>query len=268
MLIYIITCKYGYYLSSVLKYILLKENYEVEIKENINLEDDNLHIILFSQKVKTYPKNYIIYNLEQKEISKWIDKKYELSLLFSKKCWDYSLVNINKFHEIIKKKFIYFRLPSIDYNLINNDENDKIKKYDILFYGTMNESRLKILNIIQVKLGFKYHIKIINNIFGKELFNYIKKCKIVLNISYYKNALLECYRINEVQSCKKLVISFFPNKDDKENYNYYKDSVIFVKSINDMINNINYYLENEKDYEDKISNIKFIEDTNFIHELL
>ena len=63
MLIYIITCKYGYYLSIVLRYILIKENYEVEIKEDINLKDDNLHIILFSQKVKTYPKNYIIYNL-------------------------------------------------------------------------------------------------------------------------------------------------------------------------------------------------------------
>ena len=111
MIIYIITSKYGYYLSIVLKYILLKENYQVKIKENINLKDDNLHIILFSQKVKIYPKNYIIYNLEQKNISKWIDKKYELSLLFSKKCWDYSFVNIHKFHKLIQNKMIYFKLP-------------------------------------------------------------------------------------------------------------------------------------------------------------
>jgi len=268
MSIYIITCKYGYYLSNVLKYILEKEEYNVEIRENINLNDDNLHIILFSQKIKVYPRNYIIYNLEQKDISKWIDKKYELSLLFSKKCWDYSLVNINKFHNLIRQKFIYFRLPSINYNLINDNENNKIKNFDILFYGTMNDSRLKILNFIKSNLGFNYDIKIINNIFGKDLFDYIKKCKIVLNISYYQNALLECYRINEVQSCKKLIISFYPNKYDIDNFNYYKDSVVFVNSIENMIKNIHYYLENNELYNKKINNIKFIEDTSFIHDLL
>ena len=119
-----------------------------------------------------------------------------------------------------------------------------------------------------MNLGFKYHIKIINNIFGKELFHYIKKCKIVLNISYYKNALLECYRINEVQSCKKLVISFFPSSEDINNFNYYKDSVVFVKRLDDMINNINYYLENKTEYDNKISCIQFLENTKFIHDIL
>ena len=268
MLIYIITCKYGYYLSIVLRYILLKENYEVQIKEDINLKDDNLHIILFSQKVKTYPRNYIIYNLEQKNISKWIDKKYELSLLFSKKCWDYSFVNIYKFHKLIQDKMIYFKLPCIEYSLLDDYNENNIEEFDVLFYGTMNKSRIEILNIIQMNLGFKYHIKIINNIFGKELFNYIKKCKIVLNISYYKNALLECYRINEVQSCKKLVISFFPNIEDSSNYHYYKDSVVFVKTLNNMISNINYYLENKIEYDKKIESIKFLENTKFIHDIL
>lgn len=122
--------------------------------------------------------------------------------------------------------------------------------------------------MIQIKLGYKYHIKIINNIFGEELFEYIKKCKIVINISYYKNALLECYRINEVQSCEKLVISFFPNKEDINNFKYYKDSVIFVNTIELMIDRIKYYLENEEKYKEIISNIKFIKDTSFIHDYL
>ena len=268
MEINIITCKYGYYLTEVLKYILEKENFKVNISENIQITNNNLHIILFSQKVKTYPKNYIIYQLEQKDISNWIDKKYELSLLFSKKCWDYSKVNINKFHKVIRDKLMYFRLPCIKFDLLNNDINHQIKNFDILFYGTMNNKRLKILNLIKLKLGNKYHIKIVNNIFGKDLFDYIRRCKIVLNISYYENALLECYRINEVQSCEKLVISFYPNKEDIENYNYYKDNVIFVNSIDMMINNIQYYLNNEEEYKKIISNIKFIEDTKFIHKYL
>ena len=38
MEINIITCKFGYYLSKVLKYILEEEEYKVEIKENIELK--------------------------------------------------------------------------------------------------------------------------------------------------------------------------------------------------------------------------------------
>ena len=268
MEINIITCKYGYYLSEVLKYILEKENYKVKISEYVDLNSEILHIILFSQKVKTFPKNYIIYQLEQKEQSNWIDKKYELSLLFSKKCWDYSVVNINSFHNLIKDKMILFRLPCIKYDLINNNINNNIKEFDVLFYGTMNNTRMKILNIIQMNIGQKYHIKIINNIFGKELFEYIKKCKLVLNISFYKDALLECYRINEVQSCGKLVISFFPNKNDIDNFNYYKDSIIFVNSIELMIDRIKYYLKNIEEYLKKINNIQYLEDTKFINDLL
>lgn len=267
MNINIITCKYGYYLSNVLKYILEKENHKVFIKEYINLNDNNLHIILFSQKVKKYPKNYIIYNLEQKDISKWINKKFELSILFSKKSWDYSKLNISKFDKILQNKLIFFRLPCIDYNLISNNINN-VEEFDILFYGTMNEKRKNILNYIKLKLNNKYKFKVINNLFGKDLFNYIKKSKIVLNISFYDNALLECYRLNEIQSCKKLVISFYPNKDDIENFNYYRDSVVFVKSINEMIENIKFYLNNKNNYEEKINQIKYVENTNFINNIL
>ena len=271
MIINIFTNKTGYYLSNVLKYILSNEKYIVFITEEINLKNENLYIILFSQKVKVYPKNYIIYNLEQKDISPWINKKYELSIIHSKKSWDYSHVNINKFNSYIQKKISYFRLPCIDYNLIlkmNNLNNLIINEYDILFYGIMNFKRKKILKMIENKLNKKFKMQIINNIYGYTLFEFIKKSKIILNISYYENALLECYRINEVQSCKKLVISFYPNKDDLINYEYYKNSVIFVNSIPEMINSIHFYLNNKDEYEKKINNIKFLESTEFINDLL
>ena len=48
--IYIISCKFGYYLSNVLKYILEKEKYKVIIEDTLDIEKENLHIILFSQK--------------------------------------------------------------------------------------------------------------------------------------------------------------------------------------------------------------------------
>ena len=103
-IINIFTCKHGYYISLVIQYLLLKNNIISNIIFEIDNNNPNLHIILFSQKVKIYPKNYIIYQLEQKDISKWIDIKYELSILFSKITWDYSPSNIDKFPQTIKEK--------------------------------------------------------------------------------------------------------------------------------------------------------------------
>lgn len=265
--IYIISCKFGFYLSNVLKYILNQQDYEVEIKEEVDLDSPNLHIILFSQKVSVYPKHYIIYQLEQKDISNWINKKYELSLLFSHRCWDYSEVNIKKFHPLIQQKMDLVHIPILPYTTLYQEETH-IEPFDILFYGTMNQPRKHILNYIHRALHHKYKIRIITNTFGKELFKYINASKIVLNIHYYENALLESYRISEVQSCKKLVISFLPNKEDILNFHYYKESIVYVNSVDNMIGSIIYYLENNNKYEEKIKNIKFIEDMSFIHSLL
>ncbi len=60
-IIYIFTCKYGYYISLVIKYLLLKNNIDSVITESIDLRINNLYIILFSQKVKTFPKK--LYNI-------------------------------------------------------------------------------------------------------------------------------------------------------------------------------------------------------------
>ena len=241
--VFIYTNKYGYYISKILQFLCYKNNVYSEIVYDIDLNNFNLYIITFCQKVKVFPKNYIIYQLEQKDISKWIDKKYELAILFSLKTVDYSKSNINKFPEIIKKKMDYYPIPIIPYQYLNNKYICEVKpKNNILFYGSLNNIRKNKLNYLQRKLGSKYFIKIINNIFGEELFYEILNSKIVLNIHFYKESILETYRINEVLSCKRCVISENPNMIDIDNYNLYKDKVIFVNNLDEMIYNINNIL--------------------------
>ena len=255
--VYIFSTKFGYYISKSIQYILFKNFILSEIIYKIDHNNPNLHIILFSQKVKKFPKNYIIYQLEQKDISKWIDKKYELSILFSKITWDYSESNINKFHEIIRKKIIYFPIPLIPYSYLNNNitilnkiNNINYPKNNILFYGSMNDIRKNKLNYLQKKLNSrlnsKYFIKIINNLYGNDLVNEILNSKIVLNIHFYKDAILETCRLNEILSCNRLIISEYPNIIDNKNYELYKDNVIFVNSMDEMYDKILYYLENNK----------------------
>jgi hypothetical protein len=241
-LVYIFTTNFGYYISRVLKYLLIHHNINCEIVYDINYKLENLYIILFSQKVKVYPKNYIIYQLEQKDISSWIDTKYELSIYHSIITWDYSQSNIDKFHDVIKKKILYFPIPLVPYSLLNPLINlNNIPSNNILFYGSLNNIRKHKINYLQKKLMPKYFIKIVQNIYGQELVQEIINSKIVLNIHFYENAILETCRLNEILSCNRIVISEKPNMIDIKNYELYKNKVCFVENIDEMCKKIYSY---------------------------
>ena len=266
--VYIFSNKFGFYLASVLRYLLFKNYIIGEIIYKIDPKNENLHIIPFCQKVKRFPKNYIIYQLEQKDISNFIDKKYELAILFSKKTLDYSQSNIDKFPEIIKKKMIYYPIPIIPYHYLNYNINSNIiPKNNILFYGSMNKIRKIKLDYLQQILYPNYFIKIVTNKFGEELFKEILNSKIVINIHYYQDAILETYRINEVLSCNRIVISEKPNHIDIDNYNFYKDKIVFIDNMNEMYNNIIDILEDKEDKYSKKNSISFF-DVNKFNELI
>jgi hypothetical protein len=275
-IIYIFTTRCGIYISRTIQFLLFLNNKHSEIVFNIDIRKNNLFIILFPHKVKIFPKNYICYQLEQKDISKWINYKYLLAILNSKLTWDYSKSNINKFDENIKKKIKLFKIPLISYycfkpqiynKYITNNENNgniicKNEIYDILFFGHMNERRHKIINYIMKKLNNKYKFHYITGLYGDALFEKILQSKIVLNIHYYEGSILETCRINEILSCNKLVISELPDISDIENKNYYNDLIIYYDNINDLIDKITFYLENKEIYDLKINNNKKFIDNN------
>ena len=259
--VYIFSTKFGYYMSSLLRYLLFKNFIFSDIIYEIDHTNENLHIIPFCQKVNKFPQKYIIYQLEQKDISKWINKRYELAILHSLKTLDYSRSNINKFPDIIQKKMIYYPIPIIPYHYLNYKAHiNRIPHNNILFYGSMNEIRREKLNYLNRKLYPKYSIKIVTNKYGIDLFNEILNSKIVLNIHFYKDAILETYRINEVLSCGRIVISEKPNMIDIENYNLYKDKITFIDNINDMAHCIINILKNN---DEKKENISFFDITKF-----
>jgi hypothetical protein len=275
-IIYIFTTRCGIYISRTIQFLLFLNNKYSEIVFNVDISKNNLFIILFPHKVKTFPKNYICYQLEQKDISKWINFKYLLAILNSKLTWDYSVSNINKFDETIKKKIKLFKIPLISYYyfkpdiynkyITNNEKNNDItcnnEIYDILFFGHMNERRHKIINYIIKKLNNKYKFRYITGLYGDALFEKILQSKIVLNIHYYEGSILETCRINEILSCNKLVISELPDISDIDNKNYYNDLIVYYENIDDLINKITFYLDNKEIYDLKINNNKKFIDNN------
>lgn len=200
-------------------------------------------------------KKYIIYQLTQLETNLRNDKIFSMisESLFT---MDYSKANIEFYPDEFLKSILYLPLP------ISKIVEKKIIfskcKYDILFLGTITDRRKKILNNLISRYKSQIHIK--TNIFGPELFEIIKKSKIIINIHEYSNSLLETSRINEVIVFDKIIISELGSKKDIESNLLYNDKIIFCEEINDELTNIvnlyekiDYYL-NKLNYNKKISN--------------
>ncbi len=239
----IYTTKIGLYIADCLKYMLDKMKYNTQIVYNISEEDiinnnnnpNEIYIILFCQTLQIIPsKNkYIIYQLEQVKQSKWIDNLYLKRIEESLFTLDYSLYNYKNYEKKYRKKIYHFPIPIIKKLNINN--NIEII-YDLLFFGNLNNRRKNICRMIKNK----YNILVINNLFGDDLYNIIMKSKIILNIHFYKNAILETARINDVLRFNKLIISEKScDNDMMEIYN----NIIYCDEIEDNFNNIDKLFE-------------------------
>jgi len=75
---------------------------------------------------------------------------------------------------------------------------------DVLFYGDPNsERRQDYLYALQER----FSVKTINEIFGNDLYRALSSAKVIVNIHYYENALLETTRIYECLSLGLHVVS-------------------------------------------------------------
>jgi hypothetical protein len=108
------------------------------------------------------------------------DKNYFVWLKLADEVWDYDEKNI----EILKLMHVNAKLhtlkPYKNWSIYAPTEKD----IDILFYGSLNEHRRKLLN----ELSKRYKLTIINTFDGSTLDSFILRSKILLNIHYYFDA--------------------------------------------------------------------------------
>ena len=70
----------------------------------------------------------------------------------------------------------------------NWDAYEKVPKdIDILFYGTLNEHRRKVIDALKSK----YNLVVCNGVFGDSLDSYILRSKILLNIHFYYECAMQ-----------------------------------------------------------------------------
>ena len=154
--------------------------------------------------------------------------------------YDYNSYNLKYYSDSIKPKIHIFNPPIYTKDSI-----------DILFYGTLNERRNKILT----DLNKKFNITVVTNVFGEKLNDIIKRSNIILNISYYNNSLLETTRLNECIQYNSMVISETPKLNMDEQY---KDKVIFINPIVGDYSEISHHIEQLQKKNSIIKNIKLM----------
>ena len=219
----ILTTKHCLFIAKLIQKKLNKVGIESEIifEKPSSGYSDKLHIVICPQLFTSLPNLYIAYQLEQSVSGRWFDERYFRILNNSLAILDYSTQNITflKKHKFSYKQLFYVPIFSKDI------ETSSTYEYDIIFYGdTRNPRRKEILE----KLKQKFKVKIINGLFGDDLYKELKKAKIVLNLHYYDGALLESTRIFESLSLGKLVIS--EDAVDQADYHNIQGIVEFVKT--------------------------------------
>ena len=183
-------------------------------------------------------KKYILYQTEQynQPNIRHIDEAI-ISRAYA--IFDYSKVNIAYYNDNIKERVVMIS-PFIDELPKNISTIDR--PIDILFIGTLNERRNKIMSVIKhwaTTNGNNYIVRVITNKFGKELDTIIRQSKIVLNLHYYPNAILEVFRIHDLLGYDCRIISELPQiPEEADLIQRYTPIVDFVPVVDEALRNI------------------------------
>ena len=154
--------------------------------------------------------------------------------------YDYSSINLKYYPASLLAKVCVLPPPVYVYTTSNpmREIASDAYKSDILFYGGMNPRRLKILSQIMDPLqkGHGYKIIIVNQVFGEEILKYIFNTRVVLNIHYYANSILETDRIHAaLQFDHVKLVSEYPTQRDEllTTYKAHRNRILFCDEIGD-----------------------------------
>lgn len=164
------------------------------------------------------PADAIIFNAEQVKVSDgtdaadnaraaaWQASAY-VALLRRHVVWDYSQVNIARLHSYGVERTVHCPVgyyPGLSNMLDADGQNPTKEDIDVLFVGSMNERRARIISEIQ---SYRLSVKTLNGVYGEDRDRWIARAKIVLNIHFYDDPIWEIFRVSHLVANKKLVVT-------------------------------------------------------------
>jgi hypothetical protein len=161
----------------------------------MELADDRINILigchlLNPTEKNEVPKSTIILNTEQihSDDAPWNSNIFEWVRHFE--AWDYSAKNIEKFKSlgITNVKHLQIGYQSE----LKRIKKAAVQDIDVLFYGSVNERRNKILEALKSQ-GLK--VGALFGVYGSDRDSFIARSKIVLNHHFYKSQIFEVVRV-------------------------------------------------------------------------
>jgi len=142
-----------------------------------------------------------VYNLEQLGGPSLPKHFYELGIRHQ--VWDYSLNNL-KTWEVLRCARPPIHVPLGYVPELRRIQASKVQNIDVLFYGSLNERRSRILQALKDS-GVKVHSAF--GVYGKERDALIARSKIVLNVHFYNAKIFETVRVSYLLANSKAVVS-------------------------------------------------------------
>ena len=156
------------------------------------------NIVLGAYLLNVLPSGAIVYNLEQQGSKSFVKTR----LICESSCvWDYSELNIAAWrkagvfavHTPIGYAPTLTRIPPLP------DQD-----IDVLFYGSLNPRRRKILNELRDR---GLNVRAAFGVYGQKRDKLIARAKVVLNMHYYETKIFEIVRVSYLLANQRCVVS-------------------------------------------------------------
>lgn len=177
----------------------VKQNNSTDIYIILGMNDFNSQVV---------PHNYIVIQLEQTsnpDSVQWFGPTYMNYLRGALEVWDYSVINYKylRANGISHVKYVPLQYMTTSDHQLGTKLNISDKYIDVLFYGSVNDRRLKIYNDLK-STGINVVYK--RNIWGAERDELISKSKVVIIPHYNNNSIMETARLSYLLSNKCIVV--------------------------------------------------------------
>lgn len=223
-----------------------------EVHIQLDMPEDfgaDLYLVVCPQMFTRLPprEKRIVFQMEQSVHPRWFTPDY-LNLLYnSLAVFDYSTRNIQFLIQQGLPADMLFHVPLspvTPYQGAQFSEGltdiEPTKSCDVLFYGDLkNKRRQAFLKV----LGEHFEVRAERSLYGQDLWQAMRQARVVVNIHYYENALLESTRLCECLSLGARVIS--ETATDQGQHPDWEDLLVFTP-INDaqaMVRAIQHHLQ-------------------------
>lgn len=168
--------------------------------------EHDLYIVVAPQMFDRLPppERRILMQMEQVRASEWVTPGYLDTLNASLAILDYAQANIGALATRgLPVRQLYF-VPILPYRPETPPSGPIDRDIELLFYGAATSDRRKRL---LKALSERFNLRVETDLFGPDLLQVLGRTKVVVNIHFYDNALLETTRIFEALRHGAAVVS-------------------------------------------------------------